>query len=570
MESKDFALGLDYGSDSVRAMIVDTKGEVIATAVSYYPRWREKRYCNPVQNQFRQHPLDYLDSLVEAVQKALALSPEGTGQFIKGIGIDTTGSTPVAVDRKGIPLSMLPGFEENPNAMFVLWKDHTAVDEADEINDHNARWDQDYLRYVGGIYSSEWFWAKLLHILRVDASVANAAYSWVEHCDWLPFWLCGGTEADSMKRSRCAAGHKALWHASWGGLPPEAYFVGLDPRLAGWRERLFTETWPSNHPVGVISEEWAEKLGINPEAVVAVGAFDAHMGAVGGEIAPYHLSRVMGTSTCDILVAPENDLGDRTVAGICGQVDGSVIPGLVGLEAGQSAFGDVYAWFRDLINWPIRELIGNHPDLSPELREKLIADCADQTIARLSEQAAALPPEETDILALDWLNGRRTPDANQRLKAAISGLSLSSDAPRVFKALVEATCFGARAIVERFEAEGVMIQGLIGLGGVSKKSPFVMQTLADVLNRPIRIATTEQTCALGAAMFGATAAGLFTQVEDAMHAMGQGFDQTYLPNPSRTESHDLRYARYQSLGNWVLSEVAKGVEVLSSDKQASR
>ncbi len=557
MENKDYALGLDYGSDSVRAMIVGVDGELVATSVSYYPRWREKRYCDPVNNQFRQHPQDYLDSLIESVQGALSQAPEGIGAKIKGIGIDTTGSTPVAVDKAGTPLALKEEFAENPNAMFVLWKDHTAVGEADEINAHNEKYDVDYLCYVGGIYSSEWFWAKLLHVLREDAEVANAAYSWVEHCDWLPFWICGGSDANEIKRSRCAAGHKALWHASWGGLPPEEYFTSLDPILGGWRDRLFNETFPSNEVAGTLSEEWAEKLGLTPGIAVAVGAFDAHMGAVGGEIEPYYLSRVMGTSTCDILVAPESDLDENTVAGICGQVDGSVIPQQIGLEAGQSAFGDVYAWFKEMINWPVRELIGNHPDLSPELREKLIQDAADQTIAKLSEAASQLPLDPEGTLALDWLNGRRTPDANQRLKAAITGLNLGTDAPRIFRALVESTCFGARAIVERFEKEGVEIKGLIGLGGVSKKAPFVMQTLADVLQRPIKIAATEQTCALGAAMFGATAAGIFPNVDQAMHAMGQGFDAEYQPNPENAAPYDRMYARYMTLGEFVESEIKK-------------
>ncbi|GAB4421502.1 MAG: ribulokinase [Bacteroidia bacterium] len=557
MNTQDYTLGLDYGTDSVRALIVSTSGELVSTAVNYYPRWKDKRYCDPVRNQFRQHPQDYLDSLVEAVQAALAQAPAGVADRIRGIGIDTTGSTPVAVDRQGQPLALDPAFADNPNAMFVLWKDHTAVAEADEINAHNARWGTDYLRFVGGIYSSEWFWAKLLHILRQDPGVAAAAYSWVEHCDWLPFWLCGGTDVHAMKRSRCAAGHKALWHAAWGGLPPEDYFAGLDPLLAGWRARLFSDTYASDVPVGTLSAAWASRLGLRSDVVVAVGAFDAHMGAVGGEIEPYYLSRVMGTSTCDILVVPEAQLGDCTVAGICGQVDGSVIPGMIGLEAGQSAFGDVYAWFRDLLNWPVREFIAGHSDLPEEWKSRLADEIADQTIARLSEQAAALPFGSGSELALDWLNGRRTPDANQRLKAAIAGLSLGSDAPRIFRALVESTCYGARAIVERFEAQGVRIEGMIGLGGVSKKSPFVMQILANVLNRPIRIAATEQTCALGAAMFGAAAAGLFDRVEEAMTAMGQGFDAEYQPDAVAAAQYDVLYRRYLALGAFVEGQLSE-------------
>ncbi|WNJ19116.1 ribulokinase [Pontibacter sp. G13] len=557
MESREYALGLDFGSDSVRAMIVTTDGEIVATAVSYYAQWKAGKFCNAVENQFRQHPQDYVDSMTEAVQAALLQAPAGTGSAICGIGVDTTGSTPVAVDRTGTPLSMLPEFADNPNAMFVLWKDHTAIAEADEINAHNAAWSSDYLKYVGGIYSSEWFWAKLLHILRVDEQVADAAYSWVEHCDWLPFELCGGTDADQIKRSRCAAGHKALWHAEWGGLPPEDYLTGLDEKLAGWRDRLFSETYPSDESVGTISAAWAQKLGINPEAVVAVGAFDAHMGAVGGEIEPYQLSRVMGTSTCDILVAPASDLGDRCVEGICGQVDGSVIPGMVGLEAGQSAFGDVYAWFRNLINWPVREIIGQHPAIDPETRTRIIEEAADQTIAQLSQAAAELPIDPQSVIALDWVNGRRTPDANQRLKGALMNMNMGTDAPRIFRALVESTCFGARAIVERFESEGVQIEGLIGLGGVSRKSPFVMQTLADVLKRPIRISATEQTCALGAAMFGAVAAGKFEQVEQAMKAMGQGFDQEYHPTDAHAALYDECYQAYLRFGAFAEEEVSQ-------------
>lgn len=539
---------MDYGTDSVRAVLIDAaSGASLATDVYYYAQWAVGAYCDAPANQFRQHPQDYVDGLEITIRNVLAaVSPQQRKQ-VTGIAVDTTGSTPVAVDRSGTPLAMLPAFATNPHAMFILWKDHTALREAEEINRHAATQEPNYLQYVGGIYSSEWFWAKILHTLRTDESVRKAAWSWVEHCDWIPFLLTGGTDVHAMKRSRCAAGHKALWHESFGGLPPDAFWQSLDPLLAGLTDRLFTDTYTSDKVAGHLSPEWATRLGLSESVVVAVGGFDAHMGAVGGEIQPYSLSRIMGTSTCDILVAPNQEMGDKLVRGICGQVDGSVVPGMLGMEAGQSAFGDVYAWFRQLIAWPLDHLL---PADLPN-REAVLRQMTDGIIPELSRQAAAIPPHASSELALDWMNGRRTPDANQALKGAIVNLNLGSDAPRVFRALVEATCYGARAIVERFGREGVPIRELIGLGGVAKKSPFVMQTLADVLNMPIKVARSEQTCALGAAMFAATAAGLYASVAEAQAAMGQGFEMTYFPDPERVNLYDSLYQTYLAVGQSV-------------------
>ncbi|MEM9259903.1 MAG: ribulokinase [Bacteroidota bacterium] len=544
-----YTLGIDYGSDSVRILIVDAaNGEEISVGVSYYPRWKRGDYCQPAENQFRQHPLDYTESLVEAVGQALKQAPRGVAKSIVGIAVDTTGSTPVAIDAKGVPLALLPEFTTNPNAMFVLWKDHTAIKEAEEINALCRKWPVDYTKYEGGIYSSEWFWAKLLHVMREDTAVAAAAYSWVEHCDWIPFLLAGGSDLREMKRSRCAAGHKALWHSEWGGLPPEDFLVTLDPLLTGLRDRLFTATYTSDEVAGHLSDEWAGKLGLPVGIPIMVGAFDAHMGAVGGQIEPFYLSKVMGTSTCDMLVVPaEHPAANKLVQGICGQVNGSVIPGMLGLEAGQSAFGDVFAWFARLLSWPLNEILAKDANLSPDLRERMISSVREGIIPELSKAAAALPPAG-DIVAVDWFNGRRTPDADQRLKGAIAGLNLGSDAPRVFRALVESVCFGARRIVERFVEGGIPVEGIIGLGGVAKKSPFVMQTMADVLNRPIRIATSEQTCALGAAMFAAVGAGVHEDIPTAVTAMSGGFDAEYEPDAERTAIYDQRYTRYLQLG----------------------
>ncbi len=547
-----FVIGVDYGTDSVRSVIIDaTNGAEIAASVFAYPRWRDGLYCIPHENQFRQHPLDYVEGLQATIKDCLHKAGPTVAKNVKAISVDTTGSSPVAVDKHGTPLALLPEFEQNPNAMFVLWKDHTATGEAAEINAHAEKFDINYLQYVGGIYSSEWFWAKLLHILRADEQMRQHAYSFVEHCDWVPFLLTGGTDVHQMKRGVCSAGHKALWAAEYGGLPPNDFFSTLDPLLNGFTSRLFIETFTADKPAGIISAEWAERLGLPATVVIGVGAFDAHMGAVGGQIEPYHLSKVMGTSTCDMLVAPLNEVEGKLIKGICGQVPGSVIPGMMGMEAGQSAFGDTYAWFRNILSWPLNNLLKQSAVIDAATASLLQKEISDKIIGALTTAAAQLPLQVNDELAVDWLNGRRTPDANQLLKAVVAGLSLGTDAPRIFKTLVEATCFGAKAIVDRFNSEGVPVKGLIGLGGVARKSPYIMQVMADVMDMPIRIHRSEQTCAVGAAMFAATAAGIYTRVEDAMAAIGQGFDAEYTPNKANVALYAARYAKYKALGETV-------------------
>jgi L-ribulokinase len=556
MTNNQYVIGLDYGTDSVRTVIINASdGKEVASSVFDYPRWASGKYCNPAKNQFRQHPMDYLEGLEATVKDCLSRVPKEVGKNIIGIAVDTTGSTPVAVNREGTPLSLTPDFEENPNAMFVLWKDHTSVKEAEEINRMAKTWGGvDYTRFEGGVYSSEWFWAKILHVLRDDPEVAKAAWSWVEHCDWMPALLTGNTDPLTLKRSRCAAGHKAMWHEDFKGLPEEKFLVLLDPLLKGLRERLYTETHTSDVPAGTISGEWAEKLGLPEDVVVGVGAFDAHMGAVGGEIEPYHLSKIVGTSTCDMLVAPMGDMRNTLVRGICGQVDGSITPGMLGLEAGQSAFGDVYAWFRNVIAWPVENILAGTKLVDEETRRKLVDETVMKIVPEITDAAEKVPAGESGILALDWMNGRRTPDANQALKGAVTGLTLGSDAPKIFRALVEATAFGSKKIVERFESEGVRIDGVIALGGVAKKSPFVMQVLADVLNRPIKVAKSEQTVALGAAMFAATVAGIYKKVEDAQVAMGSGFDRVYQPIPDNVKKYQVLYEKYGRLGEFVEKE----------------
>jgi L-ribulokinase len=543
-----YILGLDFGTDSVRTVVVNAdSGKEEAGNVVDYSRWAEGLYSDPANNQFRQHPLDYIESMEASVRCAIAGMGESAAQKVMAVGIDTTGSTPCAVDREGNPLSMKDEFKGNPNAMFIIWKDHTAVREAEEINRTARSWGGiDFTMYEGGIYSSEWFWAKLLHVLREDEKVREAAFSWVEHCDWMHALLTGNTDPLTLKRSRCAAGHKAMWHAGWGGLPPEEFLRRIDPLLSGWGDRLFTETWTSDTRAGGLTEEWAERLGLKPGIAVAVGAFDAHLGAVGGGISPGVMVKIMGTSTCDMIVAPEDALGEKKVAGICGQVDGSVIPGMVGLEAGQSGFGDVFAWFAGLLAWPLQNV--KTSSIDADSSRKLKEEIRKKTLAALDREAAALSIDDTGLLALDWLNGRRTPDADQNLKGAVIGLTLGATAAKVHRALVESTAFGSKATMDRFINEGIPVDEVIAMGGISKNSPFVMQVTADVLNMPIKIAASEQTCALGAAMFGAAAAGLYQNVEEAQEHMGSGFSETYYPNRENAARYAKLYPEYIKLG----------------------
>ncbi|MGW1454901.1 ribulokinase [Salegentibacter agarivorans] len=553
---KNYVIGLDYGTDSVRAVLVDTgSGEELATDTFYYPQWRDKKYCNAAINQFRQHPADHIDGLEKTIKGVLAKT-NIDGSAVKGICIDTTGSSPIAVTKEGTPLAFEEGFKENPNAMMVLWKDHTAINEANEINELARTWGgEDFTKYEGGIYSSEWFWAKIAHVIREDEAVKNAAYSWMEHCDLMTFMLIENQDLASFKRSRCAAGHKAMWHESWGGLPSKDFLNQLDPYLGELRERLYTETYTSDEVAGNLSKDWAQKLGLSTECVIAVGTFDAHSGAVGAKIDKHTLVRVMGTSTCDIIVSEQENVGDKTVRGICGQVDGSVIPKMIGLEAGQSAFGDVLAWFKDVLNWPLENLVFNSTIISEEQKAKLRDEIDKDFIKKLSEAAEEIPLSESIPIALDWINGRRTPDANQELKSAITKLSLGSKAPHIFKALINAICFGSKQIVDRFEEEGVKINSVIGIGGVARKSPFIMQTLANVLNMPIKVASSDEAPALGAAVYAAVAAGLYPNVIEASKKLGSDFEAEYHPEPEALDTYAGLMEEYKELGAFVENNI---------------
>jgi L-ribulokinase len=549
---KAYVIGLDYGSDSVRAVLIDTKnGAELATEVFWYPRWEKKQYCSADINLFRQHPLDHIEGLeynIKSIMSQAEVSPES----IVSICIDTTGSSPLPLAKDGTPLALIDEFKENPNALMVLWKDHTAVKEANEINELARNWGgEDYTKFEGGIYSSEWFWAKILHIIREDSAVKNAAHTWMEHCDYMTYMLADNKDLATFKRSRCAAGHKAMWHKSWNGLPDKKFLGKLDPYLAKLRDNLYETTYTSNEIAGNLSKEWADKLGLLTNTIIAVGTFDAHSGAVGAKVDHNALVRVMGTSTCDIMVVDELLIGDNCVKGICGQVDGSVIPGLIGLEAGQSAFGDVLAWFKNVLSWPIDNLVMKSSILSKEQKIKLQEEIDKNFIRTLTEQAEQIPLEQAIPMALDWVNGRRTPDANQELKAAFTDISLGTMAPHLFKALVNAICFGSKMIVDRFESEGIKIESVIGIGGVARKSPFIMQTLANVLNMPIKVSESDQAPALGAAIYAAVAADIYDNVIDASKVMGSDFEAEYFPQSSSVKTYADKIESYKILGAFV-------------------
>lgn len=530
--AEKYVIGLDFGSDSVRAVLIRVSdGKEMAIGVEAYERWAQQKYCDASKQQFRQHPLDHSEAMTRAVLALFSTDKERAANTV-GIGVDTTGSSPLPVDAAGQPLGLNPAFADDPNALCVLWKDHTAVVEAEEINTlaHSGQF-PDFTKFVGGAYSTEWFWAKILHIYRASPKVQAATANWVEICDWVPALLTGVTSADEIVRGVCAAGHKALWHPEFGGLPEREFLGALDERLLSLPYPLFKDAVTSDNSAGTLSPEWAEKLGLGTDVVVAVGAFDCHMGAVGGGITPYTLARVMGTSTCDILIAPPDEVGDTLVKGICGQVPGSVLPGYVGFEAGQSSFGDTFAWFRNLLSF------------GRDTQEE-----RDAILPALEAEALKLAPGAIGERALDWLNGRRTPDANQRVKSIISGLHLGSTAPSVYRALVESTAFGGRAILERFEEQGIPVKKVIALGGIPRKSPLVMQVSADAMNRPIAVVESAECCARGAGIFAAVAAGVYPSTAEAQEKMASPILHEYQPDPEAAAAYDKIYRDYKRLG----------------------
>lgn len=550
MSQDKYVIGLDFGTDSVRAVIVNAaNGSEEATSVSNYKRWSEGKYSDASKNQFRHHPLDYIESMQEVIEDALKLMPAKTKENIIAIGVDTTGSTPAPIDKDGNVLALNKDFTDNPNAMFILWKDHTALKEAELINKaaKSSKDNIDYTKYEGGVYSSEWFWAKMLHTIKIDSKVRDAAYSWIELCDWIPSILTGSTKPQNIKRSRCAAGHKAMWHKNWNGLPPNDFLSFIDPLLDGMRERLYEKTYTSDISAGNLSKEWADKFGIGENVSVTVGAFDVHMGAVGANIKESVFVKVLGTSCCDVAVGKKQK-NEKLIAGICGQVDGSIIPGMIGYEAGQSSFGDVYAWFRSILSWPLNNILVDTDIVSKDTAEKLIKETEDKILREIENSAEKINTKDSSIISLDWLNGRRTPYADQKLKGAIIGLTLGSDAVKMYKSLVEATAFGSKAIIDRFTEDGLEIKEVVAIGGISQKSSLVMQVLSDVLDMPVKVLKSTQAVALGAAIFGAVTAGYYKDIMEAQKYMASKFLKEYNPIPENVKIYKDLYRKYIKAG----------------------
>ncbi len=526
-----YAIGLDYGTNSVRCVIVDTSnGRELGTSIYEYETGEAGIILDPADhNVARQNPADYLKGVEVTVPGAIAEARKGEPKFdpkdVIGIGVDTTGSTPLPVDKNGTPLAMLDAFKDNPNAHAWLWKDHTGYAEAAEITKLAEKDHPEYLAKCGGTYSSEWFFSKILHCLRVAPEVFDAAYTWVEHADWLPAVLTGTDAPDKIKRCRCAAGHKAMVNAEWGGYPDAAFLARLDPKLGKLRETLGDKTYAVDSAAGNLTDEWAGKLGLTAGIPVAMGAFDAHLGAVGSGIKEGVLVKIIGTSTCDMVVAPSSaKLPD--IPGICGIVDGSILPGFYGLEAGQSAVGDIFNWFVNYLQ-PGGKEAGSHQSLT--------------------EKAAKLKPGQSGLLALDWNNGNRTILVDQRLTGLLLGQTLHTRPEEIYRALVEATAFGALTIINRFEEYGVEISEVVNCGGISEKNAMLMQIYADVTGREMKISRSAQTCALGSAIAAAVVGGAYPDFASAQGAMCGIKETTFKPIPENHEVYRRLYTLYRQL-----------------------
>ncbi len=542
-----YALGIDFGTNSVRALIADLEtGEEVGTYVHNYKRGVDGIILDERDPNFaRQDPHDYVEGLEGSVRGAIrdAECVRGfSAEKIIGIGIDTTGSTPIPVDSDGVPLAFNKKFKDNPNAYAWLWKDHTSYEEAALITAKAHEASVDYTKYSGSVYSSEWFFSKILHLANTDPQVYEAAASFVEHCDWMPAMLVGNTDPKQILRSRCAAGHKAMWNAEWGGLPPQEFWSSVSTKLDGIIDKLYRETYTADVKVGGLCAKWAEKLGLREGIAVAAGAFDAHMGAVGAGIMPGTLVKIMGTSTCDMMVVPPAELNTQ-IRGICGQVDGSIVPGMIGLEAGQSAVGDIFAWYRDQMRWGVENLL---PSNLQNLAE-LVEGAKKTALEVLTQKASKLQPGQSGLLALDWFNGNRTVLVDPNLTGMIVGLTLGTKPEEVFMALIEATAFGGRVIMERFREYGINVNDVIACGGLAERNPFLMQIYADVTGRPMKVSRSSQTCALGSAMFGAVAAGYFSKVEEAQKKMSHLKDFVYMPNSANRQTYDRLFSLYRIL-----------------------
>jgi len=529
-----YTIGLDYGTNSVRTLIANVaNGREIATAVWNYAHGTEGVILSSDPNLARQHPADYVKGAETTIKKALAAARRKVKGFkpgqVIGIGVDTTGSTPLPVDADGRPLAFDKRFAKDPAAMAWLWKDHTAIAEAEQITALARKMRPQYLAKCGGTYSSEWFFAKILHCLRTRPKVFDAAHTWVEVADWIPAMLTGTEAPADLTVCVCAAGHKAMYNDAWGGYPDKRFLSRLDAKLGALRKRLKAKAYAVDTAVGGLTAAWAKKTGLAEGIPVAAGAFDAHLGAVGTGIRPGALVKIIGTSTCDMMVVPTKEkLAD--IPGLCGIVPGSILPGYFGLEAGQSAVGDIFNWFVNYVQ-PGGAKAGSHE--------------------ALTAAAAKIRPGESGLLALDWNHGNRTVLVDQRLTGLLIGQTLYSTPGEIYRALIEATAFGGLTIINRFEEYGVRVRQVLTCGGIAEKNPVVMQIYADVTGRPMKISRSAQSCALGAAMAGAVVAGAkaggYANFAAAQKAMSGLKAKVFRPDPAAHKTYQRLYKLYRQL-----------------------
>lgn len=550
---KDFVIGLDYGSDSVRAVLVDAhSGEQIAEAVHAYERWKQGLYCDAAESRFRQHPKDYLEGLHVVLHGILDPHPE-IAPLVRAISVDTTASTPCLTDEHLQPLSLRDEFKDNPDAMFVLWKDHTGVEEAAEIERACAASPINYTQVSGYHYSAECFWAKVLHLLRTNADIRREARSVVECSDYITATLTGTTDPAKNRMGHCNAAQKMFWSEDWGGFPPEEFFASLDEALLPILHTMNANKYTCDKPYGTIAAEWADELGLNRDVVVGCGNVDSHQGAIGAGVAYKTAMINLGTSGCCMFVIPHEQLQGRIIDGVFGQADSCILPGLVGFEVGLSAFGDAYAWLRRTLAYPTLEILAKSDKVDEQTREALVEEMMDKILVRLGEDAARLPHREDAPFATDWFNGRRSPDPNQNLWGSLMGLRLSTGAPELYYAIVEATALAMKTIVDHLAERGIEFDSFIGVGGISQKSPFVMQMLADAIGKDIRVSECKQSCALGSAICASVVAGIYPTIEDAQHALCRPTIRTYSPDAEHRALLEKRHAMYRAAGRFTES-----------------
>lgn len=531
-----YTIGVDYGTLSGRAVLVNVKtGEEVASSVYEYPHGvmdSELPSGKKLGKDWAlEHPMDYLEVLyntIPAVIKESGIS----GDDVIGIGTDFTACTIVACKKDGTPLCFLPEYKDEPHAYVKLWKHHAAQKYANKLNEIAEERNENWLLNYGGKISSEWAIPKIWQVLDEAPEIYDATDRYIEAADWIIWQLCG-----RETRNSCTAGYKEIWNKK-NGFPSDDFFKTLDPRLEHVvDDKLSRDITPLGQCAGYLTEEMAEKLGLNTNVAVAVGNVDAHVcvPAVGID-APGKMLAIMGTSTCHIMMGEE----EKQVPGMCGVVEDGVMPGYFGYEAGQSCVGDHFAWFIDNC-------------LPKEYYDE--AEKQGVNIHRfLRNKAEKLAPGQSGLLALDWWNGNRSVLVDVDLTGMILGMTLQTKPEEIYRALIEATAYGTRMIIETFRESGVAIDEFYASGGISQKDPMTMQIYADVINMPIKIAGSDQGPALGSAIFASVAAGAenggYDSVYEAARVMGKVKDKIYYPVEENVKTYDKLFSEYRTLHDY--------------------